>query len=164
MSADQTTGFETKDSGERQQFASGMVRDTQTGKPRYDLAFDGPLAAAVFGSELIVAFDAWYREGGVSKAAEVVRVLAKLEGIDIYDLFQRYAFLMARGAVKYAERNWMKASGEEELSRFKASACRHLIQYVRGDRDEDHGAAIWFNMNGAEYVRQKLALKEEVPL
>lgn len=29
--------FVTKDSGERQEFETGMVRDTQTGKPRYDL-------------------------------------------------------------------------------------------------------------------------------
>lgn len=27
----------TKDSGQRQQFSNGMVRDTQNGKPRYDL-------------------------------------------------------------------------------------------------------------------------------
>lgn len=31
------TDFITKDSGARQEFASGMVRDTQEGKPRYDL-------------------------------------------------------------------------------------------------------------------------------
>lgn len=29
--------FETKDSGTRQNFETGMVRDTQEGKPRYDL-------------------------------------------------------------------------------------------------------------------------------
>lgn len=29
--------FITKDSGKRQEFESGMVRDTQEGKPRYDL-------------------------------------------------------------------------------------------------------------------------------
>ncbi len=29
--------YTTKDSGERQQFSTGMVRDTQTDKPRYDL-------------------------------------------------------------------------------------------------------------------------------
>lgn len=31
------TEYITKDSGERQQFNSGMVRDTQEGKPRFDL-------------------------------------------------------------------------------------------------------------------------------
>lgn len=29
--------FETKDSGERQEFSSGAKRDTEKGKPRYDL-------------------------------------------------------------------------------------------------------------------------------
>lgn len=29
--------FETKDSGKREEFTSGAVRDTQEGKPRYDL-------------------------------------------------------------------------------------------------------------------------------
>ena len=29
--------FETKDSGERQEYDSGMVRDVTDGKPRYDL-------------------------------------------------------------------------------------------------------------------------------
>ena len=34
--------FVTKDSGERQEFSTGMVRDTQTSKPRYDL-IDRPM-------------------------------------------------------------------------------------------------------------------------
>lgn len=39
MSAD----FNIKDSGERQEFESGMVRDTAEGKIDYTLAYDGPL-------------------------------------------------------------------------------------------------------------------------
>ena len=35
--------FTTKDSGERQQFSTGMQRDVQTGKPRYDLIPVGAL-------------------------------------------------------------------------------------------------------------------------
>lgn len=35
--------FETKDSGARQEFQTGMVRDVQHGKPRYDLIPVGPL-------------------------------------------------------------------------------------------------------------------------
>ena len=34
--------FETKDSGERQEFSTGMRRDVQTDKPRYDL-LDKPM-------------------------------------------------------------------------------------------------------------------------
>lgn len=38
-------GFQVKDSGERQQFSSGMVRDVQTNKPDISRVFDGPMLA-----------------------------------------------------------------------------------------------------------------------
>lgn len=109
--------FETKDSGERQQFSSGMQRDTTTGKVRFDLAADGPM-------------------------------------------LRRYAELMTRGAQKYDARNWMKASGQEELERFRESAFRHFMLWWEGDRSEDHAAAVIFNLNGAEYVHGNLGLDE----
>lgn len=37
------TDFTTKDSGKREEFSSGAVRDTQEGKPRYSLIPPGPL-------------------------------------------------------------------------------------------------------------------------
>jgi hypothetical protein len=104
--------FETKDSGKREEFSTGMVRDTQDDKPRYDL-IDG-------------AF------------------------------LKRWAELMARGARKYGENNWRKAATQEELTRFRASAIRHMFQYLEGDRSEDHAAAVAFNLAGAEMVEQKL--------
>lgn len=104
--------FVTKDSGERQQFSTGMQRDTQTNKPRYDL-------------------------------------------LDMA-MLKRWAELMGRGALKYGEHNWKKASTQEELDRFKASFIRHAFQYFNGDTDEDHGAACMFNIAGAEMVKEKL--------
>ncbi len=104
--------FITNDSGERVAFESGMQRDTQTGKPRYDL-LDG-------------AF------------------------------LKRQAELLARGADKYGENNWKKANSQEELQRFKASAFRHLMQWLSGETDEDHAAAVAFNLAAAEYVQTKL--------
>lgn len=106
------TGFETKDSGQRQTFSTGMVRDIQTDKPRYDL-------------------------------------------LDM-DMLKRWAELMARGAIKYGEENWRKAETEEEMKRFAASLLRHTFQLLEGDRTEDHGAAIMFNVSGYEMVRAKL--------
>lgn len=107
-----TKGFTTKDSGERQEFSTGMRRDVQKGKARFDL-IDKPML--------------W-----------------------------RWAELMGRGADKYGERNWEKAATEEELNRFKASAERHLQQLLRGDTDEDHAAAVLFNIAGIEHVKTKL--------
>lgn len=105
--------FQTKDSGKREEFKSGMKRDTTEGKVLWHLVASGPL-------------------------------------------LKRWAELLTRGAVKYDADNWMKADGEEELKRFKESAFRHFMQWYNNDLDEDHGAAVIFNINGAEYVKEKL--------
>lgn len=106
--------FETKDSGKREEFSTGMVRDTQDDKPRYDL---------------------------IDRA-----------------FLKRWAELMARGAKKYGENNWRRASTESELERFKASAIRHLFQWLEGDTTEDHAAAVAFNLAGAEMVKEKITV------
>jgi hypothetical protein len=102
--------FMVKDSGQRQEFAGGMVRDVTEGKVDYSLVLDGPM-------------------------------------------FERWAAHMTKGAQKYDKRNWLKAAGDAELERFKESAFRHFLQWLRGDTDEDHAAAVLFNINGAEYVK-----------
>lgn len=107
--------YSTKDSGKRDEFLSGMKRDTQIDKPLY--------------TELY------------------------------FPLFKRYGELMARGAIKYGRSNWRLACGEEELQRFKDSALRHLIQYLSGDIDEDHLAAVWYNIQGIAMVEDKLREK-----
>lgn len=102
--------FTIKDSGARESFDSGMVRDTEDGKVDYSLVLDGPM-------------------------------------------FKRWAAHLTKGAQKYAPRNWMKATGEAEYERFKRSFLRHAVAYLEGARDEDHAAAMIFNINGMEYVR-----------
>lgn len=71
-------------------------------------------------------------------------------------LFERLAAHMTKGAYKYGRRNWQLADSEEELERFRSSATRHFLQWLRGDSDEDHMAAVCFNLNAAEYVKQRL--------
>ena len=75
-------------------------------------------------------------------------------------MFDRWAEHLTAGAKKYAARNWMQANGEAELDRFRESALRHMIQWFRGDTDEDHAAAVFFNINGAEYVKERMANAE----
>jgi hypothetical protein len=76
-------------------------------------------------------------------------------------MFKRWAAHLTKGAKKYAPRNWMKASGEEELARFRRSFLRHAVAWLDGETDEDHAAAIIFNVNGVEYVRAQQAETEE---
>lgn len=110
--------FVTKDSGERIGFESGMLRDTQKNKPRYDLVY--------------------------------------------LPMLKRWADLLDRGAKKYGERNWELASGNPELVRFKASAFRHFVQWFENEEDEDHAAAVFFNISGAEMVKEKLKQKQKI--
>lgn len=106
--------FVVKDSGKRKQWETGMQRDTNEGKARYDLVLDGPM-------------------------------------------FKRWAEQLRKGAEKYSERNWMQARTEDELQRFRESAVRHFFQWLNGDTDEDHAAATFFNINGAEYVLGRMS-------
>lgn len=111
--------FTTKDSGVRQDYDSGMRRDIQEGKPRFDLMFPENMP---------------YEEQPLT----------------------RLAALLSRGVEKYGERNWELANSTEELERFKASASRHLIQWICDEQDEDHGAAVMFNIMAAMYVEWKM--------
>lgn len=71
-------------------------------------------------------------------------------------MLTRWAALMARGAEKYDERNWEQAHTIEELERYLDSAFRHFMQWISGEEDEDHAAAVMFNIMGAEYVRWRI--------
>jgi hypothetical protein len=76
-------------------------------------------------------------------------------------MIDRWAEHLTKGATKYPDlangaANWTLASGEEERRRFIQSAVRHFVQWLRGDLDEDHAAATFFNINGACFVEEKL--------
>lgn len=71
-------------------------------------------------------------------------------------MLTRWAALMSRGAEKYNDRNWEKARTIEELERYLDSAFRHFMQWISGEEDEDHAAAVMFNIMGAEYVRWRI--------
>lgn len=71
-------------------------------------------------------------------------------------MLTRFATLMQKGAEKYADRNWELGIGEAELERAKESAFRHFMQYISGEVDEDHAAAVWFNIMQIEYIEYKL--------
>jgi hypothetical protein len=67
-------------------------------------------------------------------------------------LIVRAGYAAQRGANKYGERNFELAQTDEELERFKSSALRHMLQWICGDRTEDHAAAVLFNLTAAEMV------------
>lgn len=116
--------YKLKDSGKRQQFKSGMVRDIQEGKPRFDL---------------MMAKYIPYEES----------------------MLYRWAMLMSKGAKKYDARNWEKANSEDEIDRGKSSAWRHFMAWYFGIEDEDHAAALFYNVNLVESLKWKLKNKDK---
>lgn len=113
------TEFITKDSGKRMEWATGMRRDVDDEKPRFDLVTPSGLP-----------FDE--------------------------QMLTRWAMLMMRGAHKYGDRNWERARTLKEWARFRSSAFRHFMQWFTGMDDEDHAAAVMFNIQGAEYVKYRM--------
>lgn len=111
--------YTTKDSGKRIEYASGMKRDIQEGKPMLHHA---------------IASDIPYQE----------------------QMLVRFGELLGRGAEKYGERNFELAYFPEEIERFKGSALRHLIQWMCDEDDEDHAAAVMFNVLAAEHASWRL--------
>jgi hypothetical protein len=105
--------YTIKDSGEREGYDSGMVRDVETDKPDYTLIYDGPI-------------------------------------------MDRYAAHLTKGAAKYGRQNWQLANSRDERDRFQRSAARHFRQWMAGETDEDHAAAVVFNMNAYEYVNDQI--------
>jgi len=70
---------------------------------------------------------------------------------------QRLADHYENGARKYSERNWEKGI---PISRFVDSAFRHLNKWTQGYDEEDHLAAVAWNVFGLmwtqEMIRRKL--------
>lgn len=57
--------------------------------------------------------------------------------------------------------NWTLGRGLDVWLRARASFSRHNDAWLAGQTDEDHAAAIYFNVNVAEYVRQFFTDDEE---
>lgn len=68
----------------------------------------------------------------------------------------RLAEHMTKGAEKYDRNNWKKACSVAELEGFQDSAFRHLLQWLNGEADEDHAAAIVANIFMAEWTKEHL--------
>lgn len=66
---------------------------------------------------------------------------------------QRLASVMEKGAAKYGDRNWEKGM---PLSRYYASAMRHLMQAFNGEQDEDHLGQCAFNVAAFMWTQQAI--------
>jgi hypothetical protein len=127
--------MELKDSGKRQGFETGAVRDTDEGKVRWSL-----LPPCV-----------WEREQpGVSGIVDFIKTgdpdhLSLALGVMLAheDGLHRLAEHLRKGAEKYSPFNWVKGM---PVSRCIDSLGRHLYAVRCFEQDEDHYAAALCNI------------------
>ena len=170
--------FVTLDSGERVEWETGSRRDTNEGKPRYDLIgviglsryLENELDSSKWTGMEKLCLTEMLNMQLTSKHNRksyidsiVARVFGMMEGLDEKPEYipvkalRGLAELMQRGAEKYGEHNWTLG---QPTSRSYESALRHYMQYLNGDTDENHLAAVAFNMFSIQHVMYQITLGE----
>lgn len=143
-----------KDSGERQEFSTGAVRDIQTGKGRCDLM---PLDIV---SEFMVmkpekdylSYIADFQETeNYESLIGAAASFADKYFADRETAVLEYAIQLENGAIKYGPRNWQKGI---PLDRYVDSGIRHYMKHLRGDDDERHDRAALWNMLCGAWTRK----------
>lgn len=160
-----TQSEQLKDSGKRDSFATGAVRDGQIGKGRFDLL---PLEALQLVAnryddeklmyfshydlvELAICSARGYLDGHEMEQLEdcltyLFRALAEDPAGKFYEgcfeAIQQVAKVFELGAAKYAARNWEKGI---PTFRYMDSGLRHAMKHLAGYDDEPHLAQATWN-------------------
>ena len=138
-----------QDSGNRQTFNTGAVRDIQEGKGR-PILMPLEVASAMMGGHLT---------GGDCILFDLHAFLKFKKSRHLYAALHNFASLayegktetmllevskhFEEGARKYGPDNWRKGL---PLSCYLDSAIRHYLKYKRGDKDEPHDRAFVWNL------------------
>ena len=131
-----------KDSGARQEFSTGAVRDIQKGKGRCDLM---PLEVVyMLTHDIIIYYLGRFKDDG--DTMNLLQVLSHFSR-KVYDSYETMLMEVSKhfeeGAEKYGENNWQSGL---PVSCYLNSAIRHYLKYRRGDKDEDHARAFVWNI------------------
>ena len=131
------------DSGSRQEFETGAVRDIQEGKGRCDLL---PLDVV---TPNIVLSHVLARINDFKDTGETRYLVSALESFCVDSEWGAPTMLLEvskqfeDGAKKYGENNWQKGI---PTKRYIDSAIRHYLKWTRGDDDEPHDRAFCWNI------------------
>lgn len=71
------------------------------------------------------------------------------------DMLERVARHMTAHVESKGRDNWRNASTPADELRARQSAWRHFVAWQRGETDEDHAAALFFNVSVAELARRR---------
>jgi hypothetical protein len=105
------------------------------------------------------------KDSGERRQFDTGAVRDRAVGKGRFDLIAtQMMFRLARhyeaGAVKYSDRNWEKGM---PISVYVDAAMRHLIKYIAGWNDEDHAAAIVWNIAAIMFVEDEMPQLQDLP-
>lgn len=132
-----------KDSGKREEFSTGAVRDTQEGKGRCDLVPLDCLPGKYSDDVVLLSIDRFQRDGNPVSIENAVQFFAMVAFKSVETAILELACHYEDGAKKYGDNNWKKGL---PVSRYISSAVRHYLKYQRGDMDERHDRAVLWNL------------------
>lgn len=167
-----------KDSGKRQEFNTGSVRDTAEGKGMPHLIAGEALAACIHRPDDIYLLEKIHKDLLSYNKLEdkntesihvihtavvnVIKYISELEDGTINSALTRLAQHYENGAKKYDKNNWRKG---QPVSRYYDSAMRHIWKELNKQTDEDHAAAMLWNLLGIVQTKLDVAsgiLSEEL--
>lgn len=136
-----------KDSGNRQEFGTGAVRDVSEGKGRCDLL---PLdvIANLLNAPCLNPIETFKTKKDVTLLITAISLFVRdhTEHKDVSTASLELSMHFEAGAKKYGENNWKKGI---PLHCYIDSAVRHFLKHYRGDTDEPHDRAFIWNLSCA---------------
>lgn len=124
------------DSGSRREFPTGAVRDIQEGKGRCDL-----LPLDIILDSVLVAIEKFKETGNIA------HLRCAIAECDFYPdqatMLLEVSKHFEAGALKYGEYNWQRGISTHS---YIDSAVRHYLKHRRGDTDEPHNRAFYWNL------------------
>lgn len=137
-----------KDSGNRQTFSTGAVRDIPEGKGRPSLMPLGVIANLLDnltgGDYILSEIDLFTKTNKTTNLYRVLSTFALMAyGGSIETMILETAKHFEEGAKKYGPDNWQLGI---PVNCYLDSAIRHYLKWRRGDKDEPHDRAFVWNI------------------
>lgn len=131
------------DSGSRQEFTTGAVRDIQEGKGRCDLLPLDVVAIWITHSPVLARIRDFKTTGEHHNLIRALEAFCSDRSWDVPTMLLEVSKQFEDGAKKYGENNWQKGI---PTKRYIDSAIRHYLKWCRGDEDEPHDRAFCWNV------------------
>ena len=131
------------DSGKREEFSTGAVRDTQEGKGRMDLIPLDCLPRKYANDPVILLLDQFKKTGNFKCIEDAREYFIAKYFPDVETSLLELSVHYQEGAAKYGDNNWQKGL---PTSRYISSAIRHYMQFRKGDKNEPHHRSFIWNL------------------